>query len=233
MICMRRRMRAQVAGLSVARSTPSKRTVPSVGVSRRSTLRPTVVLPLPDSPTSPSVSPAAISNDTPSTALIAIAPRAKKPPPRKVIAAGHRLDERGLMRDALARPSRRHDDPGATGSSSGRTVMHVESQPGSADESGSRWATDQAVALSRGSASGERVGASSLGIEAKSPRVYGCAGCANSAGVGADSTMRPAYITSTRSARPATMPRSCVIRSTAIPARCECGRAARVSAPAR
>src|SRR6185503_18402421 len=41
---------------------------PAVGSIKRSRQRPTVDLPQPDSPTRPSVSPAKISNDTPSTA---------------------------------------------------------------------------------------------------------------------------------------------------------------------
>jgi hypothetical protein len=42
--------------------------VPSVAFSSRSKVRPTVVLPQPDSPTSPSVSPGKTSNESPSTA---------------------------------------------------------------------------------------------------------------------------------------------------------------------
>ncbi len=49
-------------------SVPSSRIVPSVGSSRRRMQFPTVDLPLPDSPTSPSISPGAIENETPSTA---------------------------------------------------------------------------------------------------------------------------------------------------------------------
>ena len=47
---------------------PSKSISPDVGSIRRSTQRPVVDLPQPDSPTSPSVSPRAISKSTPSTA---------------------------------------------------------------------------------------------------------------------------------------------------------------------
>src|SRR3972149_552088 len=50
-------------------SRPSKRIRPAVGSMRRRTTRPTVVLPHPDSPTRPSVSPRRTSNVTPSTAL--------------------------------------------------------------------------------------------------------------------------------------------------------------------
>ena len=49
-------------------SRPLRRIVPDVGSCRRTTQLPTVDLPLPDSPTSPSISPAPIVNDTSSTA---------------------------------------------------------------------------------------------------------------------------------------------------------------------
>jgi hypothetical protein len=45
-------------------SWPSKRIAPRVGCSSRSTVRPSVDLPQPDSPTRPSVSPGAIASDT-------------------------------------------------------------------------------------------------------------------------------------------------------------------------
>src|SRR5213076_2801740 len=59
-------------------------------------------------------------------------------------------------------------------------------------------------------------GASSRGTEARSPSVYGCSGRANKAAVGACSTTWPAYMTATRSALPATTPRSWVISMTAM-----------------
>ena len=49
--------------------------------------------------------------------------------------------------------------------------------------------------------------------------MYGWRGLANSAGVLPVSTIRPAYITATRSAVPAITPRSCVTRITDIPSR--------------
>ncbi len=49
-------------------SVPSNRMVPDVGSMSRSISRPTVVLPEPDSPTRPSVSPWRISKLTPDTA---------------------------------------------------------------------------------------------------------------------------------------------------------------------
>ena len=58
------------------------------------------------------------------------------------------------------------------------------------------------------------------GSASNSASVYGWRGRANSTGVGAISTIRPAYITATRSARPAITPRSCVTRITAMASRC-------------
>ena len=56
-----------------------------------------------------------------------------------------------------------------------------------------------------------------MGIEPIRPTVYGCWGWANSTSVVASSTMRPAYMTATRSAISATMPRSWVMRMMAMP----------------
>src|ERR1700678_382539 len=68
MICMFRRRRRKSEPLAFTRSTPSKTTVPKVGSIRRRINRPSVLLPEPDSPTKPTVSPARISKDTSSTA---------------------------------------------------------------------------------------------------------------------------------------------------------------------
>ena len=59
---------------------PSKRTLPAVGSIRRSSSRPVVDLPQPDSPTSASVSPAASSKSMPSTARTTRASRARRSP---------------------------------------------------------------------------------------------------------------------------------------------------------
>src|SRR5215203_4312281 len=68
MICISRRISRSSFLLSESTSRPLKYTSPDVGSIKRSRQRPTVDLPQPDSPTKPSVSPARISNDTPSTA---------------------------------------------------------------------------------------------------------------------------------------------------------------------
>ena len=68
MICMARRFsRILFMGRRVI-SSPSNRIVPAVGSVSRISRRPSVDLPQPDSPTSPSVSPVAMRNETPSTA---------------------------------------------------------------------------------------------------------------------------------------------------------------------
>ena len=56
-IWMRRRMPWRSRSLSLSRFLPSKMTSPPVGSCRRSSVRPIVVLPEPDSPTTPSVCP--------------------------------------------------------------------------------------------------------------------------------------------------------------------------------
>ena len=55
------------------------------------------------------------------------------------------------------------------------------------------------------------------GIAPISPTVYGCCGAANSSSTAASSTLRPAYMTMTRSAMSATTPRLCVTSTIAVP----------------
>src|SRR3954471_2808560 len=57
------------------------------------------------------------------------------------------------------------------------------------------------------------------GIAPSRPIVYGCCGCAYSSRTGASSTLRPAYMTITRSAMSATTPRLWVISTIAVPSR--------------
>ena len=76
---IRRRTVRSAAGPRVVSSWPSKRTDPLVGRSSWRTQRPVVVLPQPDSPTRPSVSPRRIVKLTPSTARTTPTCRPKKP----------------------------------------------------------------------------------------------------------------------------------------------------------
>src|SRR5664279_2229246 len=79
MICMLRRNALRSAPRLPYTSSPSKNTEPPVAGIKRRILRPTVVLPQPDSPTSPKVSPSRMLKLTPSTALTQAATRCSKP----------------------------------------------------------------------------------------------------------------------------------------------------------
>ena len=68
MICMSRRFAFSSRRERCVRSVPSKKTWPPVGSISRRIVRPSVDLPQPDSPTSPSVSPRRTARSTPSTA---------------------------------------------------------------------------------------------------------------------------------------------------------------------
>ncbi len=60
-------------------------------------------------------------------------------------------------------------------------------------------------------------GAVAAGTESSSPREYGWRGASRTSPASPISTMRPAYITAIRSARPATTARSCVIQISEVP----------------
>ena len=79
MICMRLR-RSRISALEILMmSLSSNRISPSVGSIRRRIVRPSVDLPQPDSPTTPSVSPSSTVRLTPSTALTSPLRRASSP----------------------------------------------------------------------------------------------------------------------------------------------------------
>ena len=80
MICMSRARPRSSCGPIAPTSRPSNSTSPAVGSISRSTQRPVVLLPQPDSPTTPSVSPAASSKLTPSTACTWSTTRRSTPP---------------------------------------------------------------------------------------------------------------------------------------------------------
>ena len=92
---MRLRIRRSAGFDSVAISTPSNRTAPAVGSIRRSSRRPVVDLPQPDSPTRPSVSPRAIDKidavDGADRRLVAGEPSAA---PREILGEACRFDQR-------------------------------------------------------------------------------------------------------------------------------------------
>ncbi len=116
MICIRRRYLRSSPGSSVLRSTPSKRTDPPVASRSRIIARPIVLLPQPDSPTRPSVSPRRTAKVVPSTALTVPLHRLEDArPDREVDPQVVDLDEVGrIVRDALggARRGGRSDGGG-------------------------------------------------------------------------------------------------------------------------
>ena len=79
-ICIRRRYCLSSLPLIRVMSRPSKMIEPAVGSMRRRMSRPTVVLPHPDSPTRPTVSPRRTTRSTPSTAWTVPTWRCMMPP---------------------------------------------------------------------------------------------------------------------------------------------------------
>ncbi|MNT22194.1 hypothetical protein D3C72_1575700 [compost metagenome] len=135
---------------------------PEVGVAKRARQRPSVVLPEPDSPTMPSVSPRANCSDTPPSA-----------------STRRRLD---LNSDRVSK----------------RRVRSRTSSTGGSDGARSR-----ARKSPRGRAASKRC-------------VYGCWGRSSTSAAVPCSTMRPACITTTRSAISETTSKSCVMNSTPL-----------------
>ena len=215
-------------------SSPSSVIVPLVGSTRRRIALPVVDLPQPLSPTRPSVSPAARSNDTPSTACTVPTSRDEQP-------AAHRevLDQRVDLehgsgsfgsgtdhlrqrvgvpaRDEVARRGfdlRRIGDAALLARVAGSAARTCSPPP--CRSATARRRESPSAAAGRADSAGARL---SRGIDVISPRVYGWRGRANSAFTGASSTLRPAYITTTRCAVSAITPRSCVMSMTAAPVR--------------
>ena len=122
MICISRRIGRSSRAESDVRSMPSKMIVPLVGSCSRISIRPSVDLPQPDSPTSPSVSPRRTSRSTPSTACTSSSARAASVPAvnREVLRQIARL-ERACRRSCRRRlwpaarrvPQARDDTRGA------------------------------------------------------------------------------------------------------------------------
>ena len=204
---------------NASRSVSLNRTLPDVGSIRRRMHRPVVVLPHPDSPTRLNVSPGAIAKLTSSTARTA--PRRPKSPPLP----GKSLTSPRTSSSAVmfVRPRRRRRLAGADNSArrardrraaNGRAVAGRTARIGRRIGAQTRTRAEgrQAPGPCQESPSGLRPGCWP-GMQASSPRVYGCAGARNSAATGACSTMRPAYMTATRSAISAMTPRSCVMSS--------------------
>ena len=79
MICMSRASARRSSLPSAVTFVPSNQTSPDVGSIRRRMQRPVVLLPQPDSPTTPSVSPASMSKLMPSTACTLSTTRPSRP----------------------------------------------------------------------------------------------------------------------------------------------------------
>ena len=196
--------------------------------------RPSVDLPQPDSPTSPSVSPRASSRSTPSTARSTVGGRPAQPAGRLRRAArsassrsrtsssgsgigDHRLAPRvlgaGLVVDDRPRRGRRR------ASISGIVALEAvrPARTGSADGSGSRRAARRGRAVRPGSTRGGRGRSSKSGTERSRPSVYGCRGSRKTASTVPVSTTWPAYITATRWQVCAITARSCETKTRLTP----------------
>ena len=199
-------------------SAPLRWTVPAVGSSRRRMQLPTVDLPLPDSPTRPTTSPRSIDSETSSTARRTLPRPASKslrrpctssteesvtrPPPR---------GRRGGSRPPRGRAARARRAEAGCGSPRRRAR--------SAARTRSSWPARRATGRARGSRPAARDRRPCAGRRRAGRACTGCCGAANSSSTGASSTVRPAYMTTTRSATSATTPRSWVMSTIAVPRR--------------
>ena len=194
-ICMRRRMARSSRPATDSMARPSKRIVPDVGSRRRSTRRPVVDLPHPDSPTRPSVSRRSTEKVTSSTACTTPPSRSPKYDrragkclTRPVDLEQARVGHAGLSwRDAAASSgSSRGTEAG--GSMLGRRVVdglerrvarrgsgpaRTDSAGASAHASGSRSRLGGVPGIV---ASGTRRSDSSRGSDPSRPSVYGWRG---------------------------------------------------------
>src|ERR1700737_297602 len=127
---MRRRIPRSSASERVDMSRPSKITRPPVGGSRRRMQRPVVVLPQPDSPTRPSVSPRPLANPPPSPALTPAGRPPKSPPPTSKCFT--RFSTRRIGSDVLMRSGGgRGGRVKLVGEPAGREVVgHDQLEPG-------------------------------------------------------------------------------------------------------
>ena len=178
--------------------------------SRFSNVRPTVVLPQPDSPTSPSVSPRSSVNDTPSTACTSPTLRSNTPARTGKCLVRLRTSSSGaVMRRARASDGTRRRDRARTPRAAASTSRQMSSTYAAAvRETAARRQVRRARARRLRSRAARisplcRAAASS----AIRPRVYGWRGAAKSSLTGACSATRPAYITSTSSQSSATTPK--------------------------
>ena len=199
-------------------SAPSTRIAPAVGSSSRTTRRATVDLPLPDSPTSaerlaraegeatrrrpraPTPPRAGKCLTRPSTSSSALTALRRPDAPRR--RSGTR---RGAVAERTQLGHRRRGTGPRRSAHRGWNAQPGGSAAGSAARRGWRRARRARRSTRRAPTRAD-------------PRVYGCRGRGEQLGRPApSSTTRPAYITTTRSARPATTPRSWVTSTSARP----------------
>ena len=211
-------------------SSPPSTMRPAVGSSSFSTVLPTVDLPQPTRRPGPASRRAAIAKLTPSTACTAPTRRCSRPPwIGKCFTRSVDLEDSGASAHAAAAararpPSRRRVWPAPASIERRRLgAAAVGREARSAARRRSRRSAASATARCRGSPAAAaacpppRPRRRAAGSRASGRACRDAAGCANSASTGASSTLRPAYITTTRCAVSATTPRSCVISMIAVP----------------
>ena len=204
-----------------------------------------VVFPQPDSPTRPRVSPSRTSRSTSETAYThptrrfeqrapqqRVGPadafqlehgRAQVPAHRRARRLRQRRDgvDGGAVDPAVrdpVRPDARHLVPRATPARAavplGAGVTAIGHRGANGQPGGRSTSSGGCPAIGT---RGARAALSTRGTAPSRPIVYGIRGRANSSSTAAFSTGRPAYMTSTSSAVPATTPRSWVMRTSAAP----------------
>ena len=206
-------------------STPLNRIDPADGSSSRRTHRPAVVLPEPDSPTRPSVSPTPTLNETPDTACTT---RWSTRNPREW------RTWNTLTRSVTSSTGSgidRHRPVQLLGPDAGRlsrlertqlrqrlrcTRLWAWGHRGAKAQPGGR---PQHVRRRAGDRDQPRRARAPAGTPSR-PRVYGCEHSRNSDSTSPRSTARPAYMTCTRSTTRATTPRSWVISTIAVLSSC-------------
>ena len=235
-ICISRRSGRSARRSSREMSRPSKTTLPEVSSCRRTRQRPSVDLPHPDSPTSPSVSPARTSSETPSTACTRPTSRRRTPPSLDREVLGHRDAPRAapprscreLRVDRSLAPRDASPPPAGSSGRDGRAPRaprarrllpaRREGVRAARREAAARRQRAAATAAVPGSSSGGAAAAGRCaGSSRAAPRCRDAARWRRARPSGPSSTMRPAYITQTRSATSATTPMSCVISTIAEP----------------
>jgi hypothetical protein len=238
MICMWRRIwRIAIRGRAPGDLLALEGTEPPVGSIRRRMRRPVVDLPQPDSPTSASVSPRAMSKLTSSTARTCRHAAGSRRADREVLdqprttlqVRRRRCSVAVAVAVAMSGHAALASSTGAFQQATGaRAEVAQRRWFGVAARIGERAARREAAARRLVGRAGHRAldGGQAFaldvqrGIEPSRPIVYGCCGSANSASTGALSTIWPAYITITSSASSAITPRSWVMIRIAMPSRC-------------